>query len=273
MSLLDIDNNNNSPIPGSQTFNIESLSRLAKNADFDTEIMPIGIFCDDNFRKIFQNCKARIIDLSLLGSKIPISDFAQAFENCPNLEIIRFPDPTLFRYGDVLNFTNLCYDNTSLKKIMGIKFLATQIFETIIFDNMFRDCKNLMQIPGIRFRIRKQLSCRGMFYGCESLRKIKINFRPITLYYKNLSLDTTLMCYGASSLEYFDMESFSGHIFSGTGPVYKMFRKCGHLQIPDNMIISENLHRRDYNEFLGAFEECDSILIKKIKDIYNRNKI
>lgn len=270
MSLLDINNGNLIPKP--RTFDAEDLINLARNADPNTEIMPIGIFHDNNFRKIFQNCKARIIDLSLLESKIPVSDFAQAFENCPNLIMIRFPDPRLFRYGNMLNFTNLCYGNIKLKKIMGLKFLSDQVFDSIIFDNMCRDCKNLNQISEIKFRVRKQLSCRKMFYGCESLKKININFRPITLYYKNLSIDTTMMCYGASSLHYFDMKSFLWHIFSGMGPVYKMFGKCAMLQIPDNEMISQDSQHRNYEEILSIFQDCDPILIKKIKYMYE-NKI
>lgn len=270
MSLLDI---NNDLMPEPLSFDAEDLINLARNADSNTKIMPIGIFHDNNFRKIFQNCKAKIIDLSLLESKIPVSDFAQAFENCPNLMMIRFPDPRLFRYGNMLNFTNLCYGNIKLKKIMGLKFLSDQVFDSIIFDSMFRDCENLIQIPEIKFRVRKQLSCRKMFYGCESLKKIKINFMPITLYYKNLSIDTTMMCYDASSLIFFDMKSFLWHIFSGMGPVYEMFGKCEHLQIPDNEMISRDSQLRNYMEILDAFRGCDPILIKKIEYIINGNKI
>lgn len=274
MSLLDI-NNNLTPEP--QIITPENLIRLSKNAGPDSKIMPIGVFCDNSLRKIFQNCKARVIDLSLLESKIPVSDFTQAFENCQNLEIIRFPDPRLFRYGNELNFTNLCQGDIRLKRITGIRFPLGQVFDSIIFDNMCRGCKKLGQIIIPKFRVRSQLSCRRMLYGCESLRKVKINFKPATLYYyKNLSLDTTLMCHGASSLNYFDMISFWEYIFFGLGPIYGMFEKCTSLQILGNNadeIIPHDSRIRNYEEILEAFRGCDPGLIKKLEHIINRNKI
>lgn len=275
MSLLDI---NNKLTPEPQIITPKSLIRLAKNAGPDSKIMPIGIFCDNSLRKIFQNCKARVIDLSLLESEIPVSDFTQAFENCQNLEIIRFPDPGIFRYGNELNFTNLCQGDIRLKKITGIRFPLGQVFNSIIFDNMCRGCGKLSQIIIPKFRIRSQLSCRRMLYGCESLRRVKINFKPATLYYKNLSLDTTLMCYGASSLNYFDMIPFWEHIFFGSGPIYGMFEKCASLQIlsnddDDNKIILPNSQIRNHEEILGAFGGCDPGLIMKLEYIINGNKI
>ena len=114
-------------------------------------------------KSLFKNCK-NIIEVDLSGFKWDnkiLMSFEEMFFGCENLEKINFSNFDL----NVINMKSTFENCINLKKI-DFSGLCTAFVTTM--ERMFYNCKNLIEIGGLRFDIELANSSE-MFYGCRNL--------------------------------------------------------------------------------------------------------
>ena len=140
--------------------------RFEEEGEYDIELLFKNNL--ENLKYFFYNCKCyTMIDLTYFNSEL-ISDISYMFQNCFSLKEIKFGK---FNTNNVTTMANLFYECLSLSKVDLSSFKTNEVQQ---MQDMFVRCP-LISIDLSNFDFSKTINISEMFYGCSSLKEIKMS--------------------------------------------------------------------------------------------------
>ena len=140
--------------------------RFEEEGEYDIELLFKNNM--ENLKYFFYYCICYTkIDFTFFNSEL-VSDISGMFQNCTSLKEVKFGN---FNTNNINNMASLFQDCSSLSKIDLSSFKTNEVQQ---MQNMFIRCP-LTSIDLSNFDFSKATNISQMFYGCSSLKEIKMS--------------------------------------------------------------------------------------------------